>query len=201
MSGWDWNSIYLTCFGIGLALSLISFLAGGLHFHVGHVRFHGPMRVHGHVSPLNGFTLMAFLCWFGGAGYLLHRANLFGASLVLLFSVLSGFAGGGLVFWFLVGVLMPAEKTLEPEDTEIVGVTGKLSCAVVRGGTGELLYTQNGARRSAIVRSDDGEAMERGTEVIVMRFERGTAYVRRWDEFEHGLLTTGPALEQKTPRN
>jgi hypothetical protein len=30
--------------------------------------------------------------------------------------------------------------------------------------------------------------MERGTEVLVMRFERGVAYVRRWEEFEDGLL-------------
>jgi hypothetical protein len=60
--------------------------------------------------------------------------------------------------------------------------------AVPRHGVGEILYSQNGARRSASVRSDDGEAIERGAEVIVMRYARGIAYVKRWDEFEHGLM-------------
>jgi membrane protein implicated in regulation of membrane protease activity len=189
MNGWDWNAIYLTCFGVGLVLSMISFFAGGLHLHVGHghIHLHGPRMKHG-ASPINGFTLMAFLCWFGGAGYLMHRANVFGASMVLLFSALSGLAGAAIIFWFLTAVLMKHERTLQPEDTEMVGVIGKLSALVPQKGTGEMLYTQGGARRSAPVRSDSGEAIERGAEVIVMRYVRGVAYVKRWDDFEHGLL-------------
>jgi hypothetical protein len=139
-------------------------------------------------SPVNGFTLMAFLCWFGGAGYLMHRANVFGASLVLLFSALSGLAGAGIIFWFLTAVLLRHERTLRPEDTEMVGVIGKLSAPVRHKGAGEMLYTQGGARRSAAVRSDGGEAIERGAEVVVMRYQRGVAYVKRWDDFEHGLM-------------
>ncbi|SEF99721.1 hypothetical protein SAMN05421819_1613 [Bryocella elongata] len=194
MSGWDWNAIYLTCFGVGLLLSLISFFAGGLHLHVGHahVHLHAPRGLKGGMkhgaSPINGFTLMAFLCWFGGAGYLMHRANVLGASLVLLFSALSGLAGAAIIFWFLTAVLMKGERTLQPEDTEMVGVIGKLSASVPLKGTGEMLYAQGGARRSALVRSDGGEVIERGAEVIVMRYVRGVAYVKRWDDFEHGLL-------------
>jgi hypothetical protein len=191
---WDWNAIYLTCFGVGLVLSFVAFFAGGLH--VGHFHFSGhALKAHmkaGSASPFNGFTLVAFLCWFGGAGYLLHRGNVFGLGLVLLFSSLSGIAGASLVFWFLAFVLMPGERTLEAADTEIVGVIGTLSCAMPKHGVGELLYSQNGARRSASVRSDDGEAIERGAEVVVMRYVRGIAYVKRWDEFEHGLLADGP---------
>lgn len=202
MSGWDWDVIYLTCFGVGLVLSLVSFFGGMMHLHIGNFRMHLHMkstghRGAGHMSPLNGFTLMAFLCWFGGTGYLLHRAHVFGALLVMVFSVLSGLAGGGLVFWFLVGVLLPGEKLLTAEETEIVGVTGTLSCAVRKGGVGEMLYAQNGARRSAPVRSDDGEAIERGAEVIVMRYAKGVAYVRRWDEFEHGLMAGSSAAERE----
>jgi len=191
--GWDWNAIYLTCFGIGLVLSLAVFFLGGLHMHVHVGHFHvgthaGAGGQAGGMSPINGFTLMAFLCWFGGTGYLLHHANVFGAALVLLFSGISGLGGASLVFWFLVCVLMPAEKTLEVADTEMTGVIGKLSCALPAKGVGEILYSQNGSRRSASVRSDDGMAMERGAEVIVMRYAKGIAYVRRWDEFEHGLM-------------
>ena len=188
LQGWDWNTIYLTCFGIGLLLSFVAFFAGGLHLQIGHHHLGGHAGVKGHASPVNGFTLMAFLCWFGGAGYLMHRANVLGASLVLLLSVLSGCAGAAIVFWFLVGVLMPAERTLEAADTEITGVIGRLNGPLRKNGVGEILYSQNGARRSACVRADDGEAIERGTEVIVMRYEKGVAYVKRWDAFEHGLM-------------
>jgi hypothetical protein len=193
MAGWDWNTIYLTCFGVGLVLSLVAVFAGGVHLHAGHFHFggQGGVKTHlkgGSVSPVNGFTLVAFLSWFGGAGYLLHRGNVFGVVLVLLFAAISGVAGASLVFWFLVAVLMPGERTLEVEDTEMTGVIGTLSGAVLRQGVGEMLYSQNGARRSASVKSDDGEAIERGAEVVVMRYSAGIAYVRRWDEFEDGLM-------------
>jgi hypothetical protein len=195
MNGWDWNAMYLTCFGIGLVFSLVAFFAGGLHLHLGHLHLQGHAGAKGRsgASPLNGFTVVAFLCWFGGTGYLLHRGQVFGATLVLVFSALSGLAGASLVFWFMAGVLQRGERTLEAADTEIVGVTGRLSGAVPRHGVGELLYSQNGARRSASVRADDGEPIERGAEVIVMRYERGIALVRRWDEFEQGLMVDGPA--------
>jgi hypothetical protein len=199
-AAWDWNAIYLTCFGVGLVLSFIAFFAGGMHLHVGHLHFGGHLGVKGHtgggaLSPINGFTLMAFLCWFGGTGYLLHGANVFGVTLVLLLSAVSGLVGAAIVFWFLVGVLMPHERTLEPADTEMTGVIGRLSGAVPAHGVGEILYSQNGSRRSAPVRSDDGIAIERGAEVIVMRYARGIAYVRRWDEFEHGLLAEMPGRD------
>ena len=195
---WDWNAIYLTCFGIGLVLSLLAFFGGFLHLHIGHWQLSGrgiAGKVHGgatHVSPVNGFTIVAFLCWFGGTGYLLHRANIFTASLVLFFSAVSGLAGSSLLGWFLVSVLLPRERTLEIADTEMTGVIGKLSGGIPKHGVGEILYSQNGSRRSAPVKSDDGTPIERGVEVIVMRYARGIAYVRRWDEFEHGLLADGP---------
>lgn len=197
MSGtWNWDAIYLTCFGVGLVLSVIAFLSGALHLHVGHLRFGGHhvghLKAHTHagqhISPLNGFTLCAFLCWFGGTGYLLHHAGVLIGPLVLLFATLSGLAGAGLIFWFLTRVLMPHEKTLEPADTEMTGVIGRLSSAIPPGGFGEMLYSQNGARRSVAVKADAGETIARDTEVVVMRYTRGVAYVRRWAEFASGLM-------------
>src|ERR1700678_862133 len=80
----SWEMFYLICFGVGLALTVVS-LAGGFHPHL-HFGLHrgvqiGHAHAHAHahgtdsrgVSPVNGFTLTAFLCWFGGAGYLLER--------------------------------------------------------------------------------------------------------------------------------
>lgn len=205
MIAFDWQTVYLTCFGVGLVLSLLAFFSGfgHLHFgHFGHIHLHAGhshggahhgSRGSSQMSPLNGFTIVAFLCWFGGTGYLLHHGSVFSNAVVLLLSVLSGLAAATVVFWFLSRVLLAKEKTLEPADTDIVGIVGKLSGGIPSGGAGEMLYSQNGARWSAVARSEDGSAIERGAEVIVMRRTKGVAYVRRWDEFAHGLLGNEPA--------
>ena len=53
----------------------------------------------------------------------------------------------------------------------------------IRGeGTGEILFSQNGARRFSPARSENGEPIARDTEVVVMRYERGVAFVRSWDD-------------------
>ncbi len=65
----------------------------------------------------------------------------------------------------------------------MAGVLGHVSDTIRDGdGTGEIIYSQTGARRAAAARSEDGSLIERGTEVIVIRYERGIAYVRRWDD-------------------
>lgn len=188
MNHFDWNALYLTCLVIGLALSVLSFATGALHLHIGHLRLgHSHANSH-HMSAFNAFTLTGFLCWFGGAGFLLNRAHVFAWVAVLGLATLSGLAGAGLLMWFMVGVLMKYERTLEPADTEIVGMLGKVSQPIFAGGVGEMLYQQNGSRRSAAVRSDDGEPIEKGAEVVVMSYAKGIARVKRWSEFEHGLM-------------
>jgi hypothetical protein len=39
-----------------------------------------------------------------------------------------------------------------------------------------------GARHSAPARSDDGIAIQKQEEVFVVRYEKGVAYVRRWED-------------------
>jgi hypothetical protein len=141
------------------------------------------------LSPLNGFTLLAFLCWFGGAGYLLCRfSSLWGAGVFAL-AVLSGLAGAGIIFWFLARVLLPRERVLLTEDTEMTGVLARVSSPIREGGTGEIAYSQGGARRAAAARSDAGAPIERDVEVVVLRYERGIAYVRPWAELEGPPVT------------
>jgi membrane protein implicated in regulation of membrane protease activity len=188
-------TFYLICFTLGLILTLMSALGAFSHLHFGHVHVHiGHAHPHVHVggakggttkggvSPVNGFTLAAFLCWFGGCGYLLSRGADFAFFTVLVISLATGVAGGAILFWFLVRVLLPHEKELTAADTATEGVLGLITSPVREGGTGEIQFTQNGCRRFAPARSDIGAALARGTEVVVMRYEQGIAYVRPWDE-------------------
>jgi hypothetical protein len=134
------------------------------------------------VSPFNFVTLTAFLAWFGGTGYLLTRYSGLWVGFGLLASAASGLVGGGVVFLFLSKVLISHEENMDPADYEMVGVLGRVCSPIREGGTGEMIYTQMGTRRVCGVRSDDGSAIAKGTEVVATRYEKGIAYVRLWSE-------------------
>ena len=205
------DALYLICFGVVLTLSCVTFFGGFLHLHVGNWHFGGhghglskagphggAMRGGSQMAPVNGFTVVAFLCWFGGTGYLLTHGHIFTTVAVCAFAALSGLAGAGLVYWFLARVLLPRERTLEPADTPMVGILGRVSAAVPSKGVGEMLYTQNGARRSMPICSEDGQPIVRNAEVVVLRYYRGIGHVRRWDELQHSLLGDDAPLARNT---
>jgi membrane protein implicated in regulation of membrane protease activity len=204
-----WTTFYLVCFLVGLALSLFSFAAGGfhlphfMHFHLPHLHLphvHLPHMMHGHAgaphamhapgSPagrasmpaFNFATMTAFLAWFGGAGYLLTVHTPLTTIVVLFMAGASGLVGASIIFWFLVKLLLAHDRELDPADYDRVGVLARIASPIGAGGTGEIIFSLAGTRHTCGARSDTGEALARGTEVIVTRYERGIAYVRRWEE-------------------
>ncbi|HUK88069.1 MAG TPA: hypothetical protein VLT85_10430, partial [Terriglobales bacterium] len=56
------------------------------------------------------------------------------------------------------------------------------------------VYVQGGTRKSAAARSEDGSTLEKGSEVAITRFEKGIAYVRRWEDLT-GEADGAPADE------
>jgi membrane protein implicated in regulation of membrane protease activity len=210
----NWETFYLVCFLAGLMLSFVSLLGGMGHFgghvhvphvhvpHAGHVPHvhipHGAGAVHAasangasagaqtgpEVPWWNAFSIMIFLCWFGAAGYLLTKYGSFVAGVVVVLAAICGIAGGAIIFMFLTRVLMPHERELTAFETDVVGVVGRVSSPIRTGGTGEIVYQQLGSTRSAIARAEEDEAIGKDEEVYVLRYEKGVAYVRRWDELE-----------------
>jgi hypothetical protein len=134
------------------------------------------------VSPFNFVTLTAFLAWFGGTGYLLTRYSGLWVGFGLLAAVTSGLVGAGIVFVFLSRVLISDDENMDPADYEMVGVLGRVCSPIRAGGTGEMIYTQMGTRRVCGARSEEANAIAKGTEVVVTRYEKGIAYVRLWSE-------------------
>jgi hypothetical protein len=183
----NWEFFYLICFVLGLVLSLLSF-AGGFghlhfgHFHVGHVHAIGG-RANG-LALFNLFNLMAFLCWFGGTGYLLTHYRVAIMPIVFLLAFAAGLAGAAIIVGFFVKVLIPHERALLPEDTEMRGVLAVVSSSVRPGGTGEILFSLNGTRRCAAARSEDGQPLPRDAQVLVMRYESGIAWVRPFHDLD-----------------
>lgn len=181
-------TVYLTCFVLGFVLSVLSAFSGLGRIHLGHWHFgHAHARPHtgpaGHFSALNGFTLPAFLCWFGGAGYLLHRYSPIAGGLVLVLAVGSGLIGAGILYSALFKLLLPHERVLTDEETRMDGVVARVSDEIRGGGgVGEILFSLADTRRGAAARSESGEAIARGTEVVVLRYVKGIAYVSPLDE-------------------
>jgi hypothetical protein len=185
---------YLTCFLVGVTLSVVAFVGGSLHlphvhFHLSHGHVITP-GVGGHAGVSNGpempavnfATITAFLAWFGGTGYLLTRHSSLLVVVIILVAVAAGLAGAAIVFWFIVKFLLTHDQALDPADYDRVGVLGRVGSTIREGGTGEIIFSQEGTRQTCGARSEDGKALARGTEVIVTRYERGIAYVRRWEE-------------------
>ncbi|MGC2248886.1 MAG: hypothetical protein WA609_19940 [Terriglobales bacterium] len=134
------------------------------------------------ISPFNFITLTAFLAWFGGTGFLITRFAHIWFALGLLLSTGAGLVGGGIVFLFLSRVLMSPDENMDAADYEMVGVLGRTSMPIRESGTGEIIYSQAGTRRTCGARSEDGSAIEKGAEIVVTRYDKGLAYVRRWEE-------------------
>jgi hypothetical protein len=195
----NWETFYLVCFVAGLMLSAVSLLGGmghfGGHLHLPHAIHvpHMPHMPHGGMGLKtaeagttipwwNAFSITVFLCWFGAAGYLLMRHSGFLAAVVLVLSLVCGLVGGAIVFMFLTRVLLQHEHELMADETEVVGAVGRISSAIRASGTGEMVYEQLGAWRSVPARSEDGSPIEKQEEVFAVRYEKGIAYVRRWEE-------------------
>jgi len=202
-----WETFYLICFLAGLMLSVVTLLGGmghfGGHVHVPHVP-HVPHLPHpvahlphaatganhptggssqgGNVPWWNGFSIMIFLCWFGASGYLLTRYGSFVTGVVLVLAAICGVAGGAIIFLFLTRFLLPHEHELTADETEVVGAVGRVSAPIRPAGTGEIVYQQLGALRSAPARSEDGVPIPKQEEVFVVRYEKGIAYVRKWQD-------------------
>ena len=180
----SWENFYLIVFLVGFMLSAVSFLAGAIHLPHFHIHSHG--HAHGGlgkggISPFNFATGSAFLAWFGGTGYLLERYSNVWAYLGLFISSLSGLGGAAAVFWFLLK-LTAHDHPLDPADYDMVGVLGRVASPIRAGGTGEVHYSRDGCRRAVPARSEDGAEIPRDIEVVVTRYEKGVAYVRRWEE-------------------
>ena len=62
---------------------------------------------------------------------------------------------------------------------------GRVSSSIREDGTGEIVFSQEGATAHCGARSEDGRALAKGTEVVITRYEKGIAYVSPWEEMSN----------------
>jgi len=189
-----WSDFYLFSFIVGFALSVMSFFAGAVHIHLpsklhlpSHAVHHGgasgTSHTDAHISWLNASTAMAFLAWFGGTGYILTRTSNLLAVVSLAIAIFSGLVAGWLVFKFMLKLTRGSDSQLHAADYRIEGTVATISIPIRANGTGEVIFSLGGVRRSFGARCENGNTIEKGSEVVIERYEKGIAYVKPWDEF------------------
>lgn len=171
------DAVFFGCLLFGVLFTLVSAVLGGMD-----LGFDGDVGDLGGASWLGNVSgILAFVAWFGGIGLLAHEA----AGLPLLFSLViavAGGAGGGYLVGRAVRRLSGAGETLDPRTYELPGTIGRVVSSIREGGTGEIIYEQAGLRQVAAARADNGKAIPRGTDVVVLRQHGGVATVAPWDD-------------------
>jgi len=154
----------------------------------GHAITHGDHGVSpkGHAteaSPFNLTTITAFMAFFGGSGWVTYTSTGAGAAIALIVATVIGVAGGAVVFWFLVKVLMAGQKFMDPSESRIESTIAQVTIPMQGTSVGEIVFSRQGARRSEGARSATGVPIARGTEVVIVRYEGGLAYVEPWGTY------------------
>ena len=169
------TTIYAVCFLVGLGLSVVTFLLGADGIHM-------LDDAHSDGLPaLNISAMTAFVAWFGGTGVVLQQTTAWSEPAIAGGATAAGLIGGTVVNRFL-RALKSGEKPMKA--TSVAGLIARVTSPIRADGTGEIVFSMNGTRQVSAARSETGEAVEKGSEVVVIRYEKGIAYVSTWDEFE-----------------
>jgi hypothetical protein len=176
------EAFFLGLFLFGALFTLATIVLG--HGHSGTDIGHGGDGFLGHFAApiLNASSLIGFVTWFGAAGYLLLRLSDWALIAVLIGATIGGAVGAYLIARFL-RLVLAGERVMDPDDYRLEGTLGQVTVGIPAGGTGEVVFTKAGARRSEAARGIDGSAVPRGTEVVITRYDRGFATVQAWSEF------------------
>ena len=194
------DAVLLGSFFFGLVFSTLTLLTGiagaGIgHGHVGHGTgdAHGG---HGHgdqASFVSVGTVLAFITWFGGVGYLIRHGVGWSGPISAALGVAAGIGGARVIFLFM-NVLHSGQTILDGTRDRVIGSLGRITSPIRAGGTGEMVYEQRGVRHVVAARASNGHTVARGTEVVVVRLDRGVAYVDRWDDLYPDQFASLPAL-------
>ena len=210
------ETFFLACFAFGLLFTLASvvlgFVGGGPGHGGGHIG-HAPHLSHdahagthaahaaGHdhtvhgvsigssLPLLNASSMVGAITLFGATGYVLTRLGDWALPAAILGALAMGALGWYLIARFL-GLILQGEVEMDPDDYRLEGTVGRVTVSIPAGGTGEVLFEKGGSRRSEAARAEGGEAIPRGSEVVITAYADGFATVQPWSEFiaEHDRM-------------
>jgi membrane protein implicated in regulation of membrane protease activity len=201
------ETIFLGCFAFGALFTLVSVVLGvGGHgaahighghagAHIGHPHAESGDRF-GSLPLLSVSSIVGALTWFGAAGYLLLRLGDLALPAVVLGALLAGAVGWYLIARFL-GLVLSGEREMDPADYRLEGTVGQVTVSIPAGGTGEVVFSKAGSRRSEAARAISGGPIPRGSEVVITTYADGFATVQTWGEFMASRENLAPAEKRE----
>jgi hypothetical protein len=146
---------------------------------------------HGFGNLFNVSSILAFFTWFGGVGYLVRNGFGWHWSVSLFLAALGGLVAARIAFWFIRQVLRSPDDVMDPRDYERVGVLARVTSSIRSGGVGEIVWEQRGTRMVTSAKSVSSEPIGRGTEVLILRVDRGMAVVEPFEGLLNGKGSMG----------
>ena len=177
------DAILLGSFLFGILFTVGAFLLGAADIG-GDAGDHSIGGDHGADHMFNITSILAFITWFGGVGYVVRNGTGWNWAFALVLALIAGFGAAWVVKQFITKILRSGEYTLDPRDFQRVGTLARVTSTIRPGGVGEIVWEQRGARMVGSARSTSESPIGRGTEVLIMKVERGIAIVEPFD----GLL-------------
>jgi hypothetical protein len=170
------DAFLLGSFLFGLLLAVGFFALGGADLDGGDPSDGGDSPL-----PFGVGSLLVAVAWFGGVGYLLRWAAGWPRRWCSRSPRSSGWGWESPVQRVFSAFGRASRGDLRPESYTLPGTLGHVAVAIRQGGVGEVIYEQGGVRQVVAARAADGTAIARGTEVVVLKVERGVASVEPFE--------------------
>jgi hypothetical protein len=173
--------------------------------HAVHGATHGAHHAlpHGHAGSLTDIALGTFLnpsallvgiSMFGGLGYIALHFLFWPIIFALALAVPAGLGGTALVGAFMAKLREDAGTMLD-QDYSLAGTVAQVTITIAEGQVGEIVFVMGGVRRGEGARALGGGAIPKGTEVVILGYERGLALVEPSSRLTQELSTTETDLE------
>ncbi len=198
------NCVYFVLFVLGVGYAVISALLGGLaDFHLPgvdidipgvdlhpggpdlhlEVPFTHDLQAHiSHsevgLSPLSPITIATFVTSFGGMGLILSNLTKLPPFASATIAAVFGLADAAVMFVVYGRFLSGMQSSSEVRSGEVVGKLAEVVTPIAAEHLGEVSFVARGARVHGPARSEDGQAIARGTRVEIVE-EAGNVLVVR----------------------
>ncbi len=168
---------YFLAFGVGLLWAIFIVVTGGLgsdvdmpdvdmpDFDVGDIDTFDVGSVE--VSPISPITISAFITAFGAVGIISRQLFEVSGPMSLLWSTLGGLLLSGAMFLFYSRFLIGSQGSSEVRVSQLVGLTAEVTAPIPEDGVGEIAVIAQGSRVTYPARSSHGNAIRRGSVVVI----------------------------------
>lgn len=164
--------MYYLFFSAGVMYTIITFILGGIFDGLdigGHGAFEGVF------SALKPAIIISFITIFGGLG--LITLNKMPWYLSIIISFVSALSISVSINKFIVVPLYKSENTSSGERAEFIGREAKVISTILENSYGTIAYSYKGNSYTSPAKSLEGERIEQGSNVIIVKIEGNTFYV------------------------